>query len=69
MAPVRPNLVHLVPGAAQQSPGGVLLGALKGTRGSQSYAVAPGTDLSGDTTVLIWCRAFQVPVAQATLAR
>jgi hypothetical protein len=59
--------VHLVPGAGQERPDGVFLGALKGTRGDQSYTVPAGSPLDGPVTVLIWCRAFGVPVAAATL--
>lgn len=60
--------VYLLDGAGVQSPdGGVLLGGLKGTRGDQNYAVPAGTEISGDTTVLIWCRAFVTPVANATI--
>ena len=62
-------LVYLVDGAGRQRPGGVQLGALKGTRGAQNYAVPAGTTIPATTTVLIWCRAFQVPVAHATLTR
>lgn len=61
--------VHVVPGADARTPdGGVLLGRLKGTQGDQNYAVPAGTDLSGDVTVLIWCRAFVTPVANATIS-
>lgn len=59
--------VHLVPGAGREEPdGGEHLGALRGTRGDLNYAVA-GVPDSGPLTALIWCRAFAVPVAAATL--
>ena len=60
-------VVHLVPGADQRKPtGGIELGRLKAVEGSHSYAIPAGTDLSGPWTVLVWCRAFAVPVAAAT---
>jgi len=59
--------VHLVPGAAREDPGGgIHLDALRGTRGTQYYPVPPGADPAGEWTVLIWCRAFGVPIAAAT---
>lgn len=47
--------------------GGRELGALKGTSGNQRYDVEHRGDARRYKTVLIWCRAFSVPVAAATL--
>jgi hypothetical protein len=58
--------VHVVPGAGREDPdGGADLGALRGNQGTQFYAVPAGVDPTG-WTVLVWCRAFAVPVAHAT---
>ncbi|WP_395577186.1 DM13 domain-containing protein [Streptomyces sp. BK79] len=46
----------------------VNLGKLKGNKGAQNYAVPAGTDLSGLTSVAIWCDRFDVSFGAATLA-
>lgn len=58
----------LVPGAGQESPGegGLDLGRLKATSGNQNYR-APQAAPDLPVTVLVWCRAFRVPIAAATL--
>jgi MYXO-CTERM domain-containing protein len=60
--------VHLVRGAGQREPaGGSQLARLKGNRGSQNYPVPRGRSAETPVTVLIWCRAFDTPVANATI--
>ncbi len=61
--------VRLVPGDSSDggAGGAVDLGALKGNRGDQQYAIPRGADLS-DHTVVIWCRAFSAPFGSAGLA-
>jgi len=59
--------VHVVPGSDRDSPhDGVSLGELRGNQGTQYYEVPSGTLVGPDWTVLIWCRTFGVPVANAT---
>ncbi len=61
--------VRLVPGDSADggAPGNVDLGALKGNRGDQQYAIPASVRVSGRTLV-IWCRAFSAPFGSAHLA-
>lgn len=43
------------------------LGALKGNIGDQNYQIPAGTDLADYSSVVIWCRAFDVVFATASL--
>jgi hypothetical protein len=43
------------------------LGRLKGNQGSQSYLVPPGVDLTGISSVTIWCDRFHVSFGAASL--
>lgn len=43
------------------------LGALKGNKGSQQYAVPSDVDLDRYSTVVVWCRAFSIAFATAEL--
>jgi hypothetical protein len=60
--------VYVVPTADAESPGdGTEIDALRGNQGTQFYAVPPDVgDVGEGWTVLVWCRAFGVPVAAAT---
>ena len=63
-------IVYVAPGYDTESPGAgaVELAPLKGNVGTQYYDVPPGVDMSsGEWSVLVWCRAFAVPVAAAPL--
>ena len=44
------------------------LGALKGNRGSQNYAIPVGTNLPSFKSAVIWCRRFAVGFAVAPLS-
>ncbi len=45
------------------------LGSLKGTKGSQNYEVPDSVDSSKYGQVIIYCRAFHVPIGYADLSR
>jgi hypothetical protein len=60
--------VFVVPGPEHRAPdGGTRLNHLRGNRGNQNYPVPTGVSVTRPLTVLIWCRAFAVPIAAATL--
>ncbi|MGH3916141.1 MAG: DM13 domain-containing protein [Pseudonocardiaceae bacterium] len=46
----------------------VALGELKATDGNQNYAIPPDADLTGLTSVVIWCDRFNVAFGSASLA-
>jgi len=61
--------LYVVPGRGAERPadGATNLGGLKGNQGTQFYVLPREVDLgTGDWTVLVWCRAFAVPIAHAT---
>jgi hypothetical protein len=60
--------LYLVPGTDRREPGGRRLGRLPGNRGQVlDIEVPDGTDAGDGWTLLVWCRAFSVPIANATL--
>jgi hypothetical protein len=62
-------IVYVLQGENRQNPGGAELGRLRGNVGTDSdYAVPAGSDPGPGWTVLVWCRAFAVPIANATQA-
>ena len=44
------------------------LGALKGNRGNQNYAIPAGTDLAAFKSAVVWCRRFAVGFGVAPLS-
>jgi hypothetical protein len=61
-------IVYVVPGTDARDPGGTDLGSMRGNQGTASdYAVPAGTDAKSGWTVLVWCRSFSTPIANATL--
>lgn len=62
--------VYVVEGADRDEPGdGTHLAGLRGNQGTQYYEVPADAGGVGEGwTVLVWCRAFGVPVANATPA-
>jgi Electron transfer DM13 len=62
-------IVYVLAGENQEDPGGTDLGGLRGNVGTASdYEVPRGTEPGPGWTVLVWCRAFAVPIANATQA-
>jgi hypothetical protein len=59
--------VYLVTGDGRHLGSHRDLGALKGNRGNQQYAIPEHTDVSRFATVVIYCRAFTEPFVQAHL--
>jgi len=60
-------IVYVIEGENRENPGGADLGGLRGNVGTDSdYAVPQGTEPGPGWTVLVWCRAFAVPIANAT---
>ena len=59
--------VHLVRAGGRTPADGIRLGALKAERGTFAYPLPAGTDLAQGWSVLIWCDAFNTPIAVADL--
>lgn len=59
--------VYLSPDPEGYVDGAVELGTLRATDGSFNTAVPAGTGVSGTRSVVIWCKAFAVQFAHATL--
>jgi hypothetical protein len=67
---VRVYLSHIPAGGDRHAyrTGFIDLGALKGNRGSQNYAIPAGTDLSAFNSAVLWCRRFAVGFGVAPLS-
>ena len=59
--------VYLATGDGRSLGEHVDLGRLKGNKGNQQYAIAPGVELDDYRSVVIWCRAFTVAFGTARL--
>jgi hypothetical protein len=60
--------LHVLAGPDMHRPaGGSQVARLRGTRGNQNYPLAAGRTVALPATVLIWCRAFDTPIAAATI--
>jgi hypothetical protein len=59
--------VYLVPGDGKDTGDHIDLGGLKGNNGNQQYDLPKDADIGRHRTVVIWCRAFSVAFARATL--
>lgn len=59
--------VYLVPGDGKDTGDHIDLGGLKGNKGNQRYDIPDDADIGRHRTVVIWCRAFSVAFARATL--
>ena len=60
--------VYLVPGDGKDTGDHIDLGGLKGNKGNQQYDLPSDADIGKHRTVVIWCRAFSVAFARATLS-
>ena len=69
-----PDLFVYLSTASADAPAGefdddfIDLGVLKGNVGDQNYEIPADVDLSGYTSVVIWCRRFAVAFGAADLA-
>jgi hypothetical protein len=59
--------VYLSPSADGYADGAIELGTLKATDGNFNYEVPAGSSVDGIRSVVIWCKAFSVQFAHATL--